>query len=40
MPVNDMGKKFELDRRYLALNYGDDSKDADADKQMTEEEWL
>ena len=29
MPVHDKGKKFELDRRYLALNYGDDKKDSD-----------
>ena len=32
MPINDKGKQFELDRRYLALNYGDNNKDVDADK--------
>jgi len=38
--IADSGKKHEKDRRYLALNYGDDSKNDETDKEMTEEEWL
>lgn len=30
----------EQDRRFLALNYGDEKNGVDSDKQMTEEEWL
>ena len=30
----------ERDRRFLALNYGDEGNGVDSDKQMTEEEWL
>lgn len=30
----------ERDRRFLALNYGDEKNGVDSDKQMTEEEWL
>mgnify|MGYP006085185919 FL=1 len=40
MTINDSGKKYEKDRRYLALNYGDDNKNDETDKEMTEEEWL
>lgn len=40
MSTNDAGKKHEKDRRYLALNYGDDNKNDETDKEMTEEEWL
>ena len=40
MPVNEACKKHEKDRRYLALNYGDDNKNEENDKEMTEEEWL
>ena len=34
------GKKSEKERRYLALNYGDEDADADTTKQISEEEWL
>lgn len=40
MTISDSGKKHEKDRRYLALNYGDDNKNDETDKEMTEEEWL
>ena len=33
-------KKAELDRRYLAQNYGDEASNIENDKVMTEEEWL
>ena len=33
------GGKAEFERRYLALNYGDE-KDKEENKEMTEEEWL
>jgi len=38
--INVAGNKFEKDRRFLALNYGDDSKNDETDKEITEDEWL
>ena len=34
------GKKHLLERRYLPLNYGEESKESDIEKSMSEEEWL
>ena len=39
MPKNTIGAKHETDRRYLALNYGEE-KSNEVEKSITEEEWL
>jgi len=36
---SDDGGRSEFERRYLALNYGDE-KESEENKEMTEEEWL
>lgn len=36
---SEHGNQAEGERRYLALNYGDE-KDKEENKEMTEEEWL
>lgn len=38
MPCEQLGKTNEANRRYLALNYGD--QESKIDQTMTEEEWL